>query len=342
MIDNTLYEIRRLKTEDLGLSPPFVQRGNDQWELSRHYVWCIMFPENDDVPHYYMRNMELNRYRNCGIIRLGNTAFSPQSEAHVYDLAKKGDITSPYSQISEEPVIFEQGTVKPFSEIRFMDGYATWKETDVLDLKAEYWPLATFIHHETGYGLEYIHQNVTLTGTYEGRKIETLGCFDRTFTPVSENPNTIIDRACDMYMISVCSGIRDDGRKEFFYGIIGGKDLKNRFGVYWLEGNEPVVSDHLFLETEWQRLSYLSDNDATMGYKDCVWHLDDIEIHINGKWGTRGFAAKPRMDRVGSTQTFGPWYAGTVPYKHRLWHNYNENMGCTSDALSRYGLNVIE
>lgn len=340
MIDNSLYEVRKLTVDDLGLSPEFVHRNEGDWSLSRHYVWCIMFPENDTVPHYYMRNMELDRYRNCGIIRLGETPFSPQSEAHVYDIAKLGDVTSRYQQISKDPVIFEQGTKDPFSQIRFMDGCARWKETDVLDLKVDYWPYATFIHHETGYGLEYIHQNVTVTGTYEGKKVESLGCFDRTFTPVDLDANSIINKACDIYLISVCSGIREDGRKEYFYSILGGEKLKNRFGVYWLEGQEPIVSDNLRIETNWKHLSYLSEEDPTCGYENCTWYLNDLEIHINGKWGTRGFAAEPRTDRVGCTQTFGPWYTGKTPYKHKLWHNYNENMGCTIENLDKYGFKV--
>ena len=178
-----------------------------------------------------------------------------------------------------------------------------------------------------------------MTGTYEGKPIQALGCFDRLFAPNGDR-GAIIGTATH-YVWSYYAGIRQDGRKECAYLNI---HSRNGHGVaaYWLEGEEPVLTDEVTLECDWQRLPYAEPGDDTLSYTNAVWRFAGKEIHFTGKWGSKGFTAQPRLSRVGQSQSFGSWYEGKTPYEHKLFHTINENMGANIESIRKMGFEAKE
>lgn len=329
-------EIRKLTADDLGYRPKCFERDGNA-TLYRHLNWCILFPEDDTNPHYYMRNMEPDYYRWGGIVRLGSGPMSTQTSAHHEDIAQESTKTGLYGKTSENPVIYEMRSENPFTEFRYSENGATWKEGDILNLKAEFFPYSIFVHTDSPQEIPYWHTHCLLTGTYEGKPIRTLGCFDRLFAP-NDDRDAIIGPATQ-YLWSYFAGIREDGRRECAYANIRNK---NGHGVaaYWLEGEEPILTDKVTLECDWQQLPYTNPGDTTVGYSNAVWRFAGKEIHFSGKWGTKGFTARPRLSRTGQSQGIGEWYEGKIPYKHELYHAVFENMGADVESVKKMGFNV--
>lgn len=329
-------EIRKLTADDFSYRPKCFERDGNA-ELYRHLNWCILFPKTDTNPHYYMRNMEPDYYRWGGIVRLGSGSMSTQTSVHHLDIAQENTTTSVYKRISENPDIYEMRSDNPFTEFQYSENGAIWKEANVFDLKAEFFPYSIFVHTDSPQEIPYWHTHCLLTGTYEGQPIRTLGCFDRLFAPNGDR-NAIIVPATQ-YVWSYFSGIRKDGRKECAYTNIR---KRNGHGVafYWLEDEEPVLTNEVTLECNWQRLPYTKVDDDTVNYTDAIWRFAGKEIHFTGKWGSKGFTAKPRLSRIGQSQSFGTWYEGNVPYEHELFHVINENMGVTVENIKNMGFRL--
>lgn len=331
-------DLRRLTADDLSYQPKCFERDGHA-ELYRHLSWCILFPQDDTNPHYYMRNMEPDYYRWGGIVRLGDGPLSCQTSRHHSDIAQDDTRTSVYRKISDDPITYEMRSEKPFTEFRYTETGATWKEADVFDLKVEYFPYTIFVHTNSPQQIPYWHTHCLLTGTYEGKPIQALGCFDRLFAPNGDR-GAIIGTATH-YVWSYYAGIRQDGRKECAYLNI---HSRNGHGVaaYWLEGEEPVLTDEVTLECDWQRLPYAEPGDDTLSYTNAVWRFAGKEIHFTGKWGSKGFTAQPRLSRVGQSQSFGSWYEGKTPYEHKLFHTINENMGANIESIRKMGFEAKE
>ncbi len=331
-------ELRRLTADDLSYQPKCFERDGHA-ELYRHLSWCILFPQDDTNPHYYMQNMEPDYYRWGGIVRLGDGPLSCQTSRHHSDIAQDDTRTSVYRKISDDPITYEMRSEKPFTEFRYTETGATWKEADVFDLKVEYFPYTIFVHTNSPQQIPYWHTHCLLTGTYEGKPIQALGCFDRLFAPNGDR-GAIIGTATH-YVWSYYAGIRQDGRKECAYLNI---HSRNGHGVaaYWLEGEEPVLTDEVTLECDWQRLPYAEPGDDTLSYTNAVWRFAGKEIHFTGKWGSKGFTAQPRLSRVGQSQSFGSWYEGKTPYEHKLFHTINENMGANIESIRKMGFEAKE
>ena len=329
------FEVRTLNADDLSVQPACF--ANDKAELYRHLNWCMFFLENDENPYFYMRNMEPDYYRWGGIVRLGSGPFSPHTSVHFADLAQKKDLVKEYSKVSSNPLIYGISSKEPFTDFTYTENQAHWIEGNVFDLTAEYFPYAIFVHRDSPQKIDYWHQYVILTGTYEGKQIKTLGCFDRLFSPKNQRDAVITEAT--QYIWSYFSGIRKDGRKECAYANI---HEQNGLGVgfYWLEGEEPILSTDVFLEADWHRLSYVSDNDPTVHFSRAIWRFGGKEIHCDCKWGSKGFLEKPRLDTIGLSQTYGPWYEGNTPYDHEIWFNINENMGATVDKIKEMGFSI--
>ncbi len=335
---NNKYEIRKLTIDDLSYQPKCFQN-NGEYVLCRHLNWGMFFAD-DGQPYYYMRNMETDKCRWGGIVKLGDGPLSPQTEGHVNDLAQGDTPTNAYKKISDDPITYYIGTNQPFMDMRYMEDHAEWNEANQFVVEAEYWPFALITHKESAMKGEYFHQFVTMNGTYEGKPIKGLGCFDRLFAPVGDFDNAVND-VSDYYASSFCSGICKDGRRECFYAYLnGGRDCG--LGFFWREGEDPVYSEDVSLETEWYKLPYVPEGDTSCSYKNAVWRFAGKEFHIDCKWGSKGFTAQPRLDRVGYTHSFGPWYEGSIPYEHELYHNLNENMSCTVENLKKAGFIVHE
>ena len=103
-------------------------------------AYGLIFPDGQDrAPVLYVRHGNPDSYRFGGFCRLSDDPVGLQTPLHDEDLAQKEE-TGPFRLISEEPFCYGYGTKEPFSEYRYYDGYGTWKETDVLDVKAEPFP----------------------------------------------------------------------------------------------------------------------------------------------------------------------------------------------------------
>lgn len=331
-------ELRPLTADDLSYQPKcFARDGNAS--LYRHLNWCMLFPADDTNPHYYMRNMEPDYYRWAGFIRLGSGPMSVQSSAHHNDIAQKNAETTPYRQISAQPVTYEMASISPFSQFRYTASGAEWKEAGVLDVKAEPFPFAVFVHTDSPQQIPYWHTHCLLTGTYEGKPIRALGCYDRLFAPYGDREKIIA--VATQYVWSYYAGIREDGRRESAYLNIHSSN-GHGVAVYWLEGEEPILSNEVTLECNWQRLPYAAAEDNTVGYTNAIWRFAGKEIHFTGKWGAKGFTAQPRLSRTGQTQCFGTWYEGKTPYSHTLFHTINENMGATVQGIRNMGFRMAD
>lgn len=329
-------DIRKLTIDDFSYQPKCFSRDGNA-TLYRHLNWCIFMPENDTNPHYYMRNMEPDHYRWGGIVRLGDGPLSTQTSAHHTDIAQEDTKTSIYGKISENPDIYEMRSEDPFTEFRYSENFATWKEGDVFDLKAEYFPYSIFIHTDSPQEIPYWHTFCLITGTYEGKTVRTLGSLDRLFAP--NNDRNAIIKPATQYVWSYYAGIRKDGRKECAYLNIR---KQNGCGVaaYWLEGEDPVLTDEVTLECDWQRLPYTNPEDDTLGFTKAVWKFADKEIRFTGKWGSKGFTATPRLSRTGQSQSFGTWYEGKEPYEHEIFHATGENMGANIEQIKKMGFKI--
>ncbi|MCR4855390.1 MAG: hypothetical protein K5908_04400, partial [Erysipelotrichaceae bacterium] len=222
---------------------------------------------------------------------------------------------------------------RPYFEYRYYDDHALIKEADVLDLNARYYPFAIYKHTDRSTFISQITQPCEIEGLYEGKKIRGLGNFELCYFPQNDQRD-LNDYAA--YIYSWCSGIRKDGRREFmmvFFNLNG-----EGTGNYYLEGEEPVYSEHVEMETEWYRLPYMKDGTCT--YKDAVFRFGGKEIHFTGKWGYKGLTAYPRTELGGQSQNMGTFYEGKNLYEHEISITFNENMQVTEENLRKLGFEV--
>ena len=66
------------------------------------------------------------------------------------------------------------------------------------------------------------------------------------------------------------------------------------------------------------------------------------EIHFTGKWGTKGFLAKPRVEKHGQSQVAGTFYEGDTPYEHQLSNCWVECMEAYDYKLREWGFDVVD
>ena len=99
-----------------------------------------------------------------------------------------------------------------------------------------------------------------------------------------------------------------------------------------------MLTDKVSMETEWKRLPYVDD--GTCVYKNAVFRFAGKEFHFEGKWGTKGFTEKPRVEKHGQSQIFGTWYEGDTPYDHELSFGFSENMEAYDYKLEKLGFEV--
>ncbi len=307
-------------------------------KLCLNDMWGSLYFEGreDEKPVMFFRHSNPASYRFGGIVELGDDPFSPQKGGyHHDDLAQKDTKTTAYEKLSDDPLTYGISSKEPFSAYRFYTDHAEFKEGSVLELKATPFPI-TIEDHGTMYPpLVQFAQPCLLEGVYEGKKVHGIGSYDRCYMP-----QTITHAFGENlgYVSSMGSGIREDGRKEL---CIACKDHKGiSVGVYWLEGEEPVISYDVEMEAEWRHLPYCDD--GTCGYESAVYRFADIEFHMEGKWGTKGFTKHPRIERHGQSQVFGTWYVGKTPYKHVLSNSFNENMEAYDYKLKELGYTVKE
>lgn len=303
---------------------------NDMWG-------SLYYPgKEDEKPIMFFRHSNPDSYRFGGIVELGDEPLDPQKGGfHHDDIAQKDTKTSAYEKISDDPLTYRIGSKEPFSEFLFYTDHATFKETDVLDVVAIPFPITLEDHGRLYPPIVQFSQPCQLKGTYEGNEVYGLGSYDRCYMP------STIGYAFGKnlgYVSSMGSGIREDGRKELCIACIDQSGIA--VGLYWIEGEDPLISYEVTMDAEWVHLPYVDD--GTCIYKNAVYRFANIEFHVEGKWGTKGFTKYPRIERHGQSQIFGTWYVGKIPYKHKLSNSFNENMNAYDNTLKAHGYKVID
>jgi len=333
---NMGFEVRKLTADDLGIAPKvFAEDGNQR--LVRHYNWGMLFKPDSEKPDYYLRSMTRTGYRSGTICKISDSPLEPHEPSPYFDkMAQKMETEEPYHKISDDPVTYMQSSRAPFTEFIYTEKGASWKEADILDLKIEYFPYAFFSHLNSPMQMCYMQQHLLYTGTFDGQPIRSLGCIDRVFADADSLETMQVDVGDRLYVYSFMSGFRKDGRRECAWvGVMGHNG--HGMGMYWLEGNEPVLSDEVIVEADWQPYPFAKD-DPTLTYTKAVWKFAGVELHTNCRWGSKGHTQHPRMEMVGFSQSYGTWYEGSEPYQHEIYHLLCENHSATVENAEKGGL----
>lgn len=309
----------------------------EQTTLFRHDNCGMILMENDR-PNYYFHNLNWDSSRWSGIIRLGSSPLSLQ-EGVSLATTSQNDPLNPYHLILDSPVAYEVST-KSGIDMSFLysEKGCIWKEGKdgaILNVNGEWFPYGLICHIGSEYNIPFMHLPVYVKGTYLGKPVEFLACIDRIFAPKGSEKKIMFNATS--YISSYCSGIREDGRREWFIGLICHNN-GHGLGVYWLEGEPPVIDDAVVNRGVWERLPYVDD--GTVVCVNNLWEFGGREFHVIGKWGAKGFTKEPRFDRHGQSQMFGIWYEGKVPYRHKIWNTFNENMEAYADSMKQRGFTV--
>lgn len=302
----------------------------------------MIFPGGDVTkkPMLYIRHTDMikNEFRFGNLVELGDDYLSPQKGVyHEAEFPQGGAKISPYHKVCDDNKMFGFETEVPSSKFRFTKDYFMAEEGDFFRIKGEHWPHTIYEHQSMYNHVSTFIQAASLIGTYEGKPVMGLGEHDRLFIPREVNGFDGIT-ANFGYVYMNMMGIREDGRKE--HALISLENSGKIFAYYSIDGETPVFSEHVSMETKWIRLPYVDD--GTCVYKDAIFRFCGKEFHFEGKWGSKGFGAKPRLEKHGQSQVFGTWYEGDIPYKHRLYMTFGENMEAYDYKLKELGFDVIE
>ncbi|MDQ0361061.1 hypothetical protein [Breznakia pachnodae] len=334
-------EFRKYETNFLVAGTPdiFSNEEDDNAVITVISTYGEMFPNGntDEKPYYFFRHTNGLTWdtRFVGFIELGDTPLEYQKGGHIDNLSVDNAKNPYYKKISDYPnEYYSLGTEEPYFEYQFTDTYAILKEGDFFDVKAEYFPFAVVDHSSIWNNVCPIYQTALLTGTYEGKPVLGLAHIDRSFKQHGNDKYELLG-----YIDNEFDGIREDGRRETAIIHID-TTTEKVFAYYWLEGEEPIVSDTVIMEAEWVRLPYC--NDGTCIYKEAVYRFAGKEIHFTAKWGTKGFTAHPRLDKYGQSQVMGTWYEGKTPYKHKLYMTFNENQEAFDNHIEQLGFDVVD
>lgn len=302
----------------------------------------MVFPNGDVTkkPLFYVRHMDMvkQEFRFGNLVELGDDYLSPQKGVyHQAEFAQGGVPLSPYQQLEDDPEKYGFGSEHPASAFKFGKDYYTAKEGDFFSVKGEHWPNAIYEHQSMYNNVSTFIQAATHSGVLDGKPFLGLGEHDRLFIPKEVNGfDGITDNFGYFYMNMM--GIREDGRRE--QALISIDNSGKNLAYYYIDGETPIITDHVFMEADWVRLPYV--NDGTCVYKDAVFKFCGKEFHFQGKWGSKGFTPEPRVEKHGQSQIFGTWYEGTTPYRHKLFMTLGENMEAYDYKLKEMGFDVID
>ena len=332
---NSNIEFKKYTLEDIGRKPKCFDNDRDgHGKLALVDMYGFLFPDGlDEKPIWFIRHCNPDSVRFGGFHRPGDGYLSVQTPLHLNDIAQKDTPVTGYNRINEK--CYGISAKEPFFEYKFYEDHLTYKETDILDLKAKLFPYAIFKHADDTIITSQITQSCIYDGYYEGKKVKGIGNFELIYVPENEN-RKLNDFFSYIYAYDV--GIREDGRKEIsmIHLSLSGKSC----GFYWLEGEEPIISNDVEMEANWVRLPYVDD--GTCIYKDATWRFGGKEIHFTGKWGAKGLTSYPRIELHGQSQVLGAWYEGSKPYKHKISMTFHENMDVYFDKLKDAGFTVLD
>ena len=308
--------------------------------LLDHY--CSLFPQADTAnkPYIYFRHTDVarNKYRFGNIVDLGDEPFVVQKGVlHPEESAtSETPIDQPYGWIENGVLGFES---KDKVSARYYRSHATIKEGDYLDLTAYPWEGFTLYDHQSTYeNCSCVFQPSTYVGCLDGQPVIGLGSFDRLC--MKQHTEGGFGTVPLAYIAISLMGIRKDGRREFCNASLGLSEGARSIVAYKIDGDEMIITDEVSLEADWMHLPYVDD--GTCVFQNAILRFNGKEIHFEGKWGTKGFLKKPRIERHGQSQIFGTWYEGSEPYEHRLYYTFVENMEAYDKNLKRFGFDVID
>lgn len=329
----TKIEIKKFTVEDICIeSKCFDNNSDGHGVLTLIDMYGQLYPNGfDEKPIWFIRHNNVNGTRFGAIHCPGDGYNSVQTPLHLNDIAQKGSKVNGYRKLNDN--CYGMDCENPFFEYRYSDTSLTYKEGNIIDLKAELFPIAIIKHADDAAITSQITQSCLYSGFYEGKPIQGIGNFELVYFPKNANRN-LNDYAAYVYANDV--GVRADGRKEISMVYFSLAGRSNAF--YWLEGEEPVVSSHVRMEAEWEKLPYV--NDGTCIYQRATFFFGGKEIHFEGKWGAKGLTAYPRIELAGQSQVFGSWYEGKIPYKHEVSMTFHENMRVFPNELKAGGFKV--
>ena len=309
-------------------------------ELGLLDTYGMVFPEGDvsKKPIIYFRHADAKKgqFRFANFVELGDNWLDVQKGVyHESEVAQKDTPFVNYHKISENPLVYGYGSEEKKVDIQYHKDYININEGDFFKVKAIPWPVAFYDHQSVYQNSSTVFQPVTFAGTYDGKPALGLGSCDRMFF----KQNISFDKVPMAYIALSAMGIRDDGRKESAFISISLTEVGKTLAIYYLEGEQPVITDTVYMEADWVHLPYVDD--GTCIFKNATFHICDKEIHFEGKWGTKGFTAQPNLDKHGQSQIFGTWYEGKKQYKHRLFHTFVENMEAYDTKLENLGFKVL-
>lgn len=333
------YEEMEITEEVFKKEPKFFQNEQDGFaELALVDPLGMLYVDGDfsSKPYYYFRHALIDQYRFGGIVELGDDYLSHQIVGDTEGLMQLGSVSDPYGKkedVEGWDFNYGFGTTDPFSEFRFNGDFQTWKEADVLDIKATHAGNVIVDHQASFDNLPQVLFPVLLEGTYRDKIVKGLGYFATNYKPKVQKVG-ILDSLG--YITMMFSGVREDGRLEHAFVSI---DQSGIAGAYYkLEGEELVTAKEVSMETTWERLPYV--NDGTCVYKDAIFRFAGKELHFEGKWGTKGAKEKPYLEKHGQSQVLGTWYEGSEPYKHKVSFTFGENMEAFDSRLEKLGFEV--
>lgn len=339
----TLFaRLKNLETEDLIVPTPklFNTAYDGKAILSLSDYIAMVFPNGDvnNKPMLYIRHTDIlkKQFRFGNLVELGDNWLDVQKGVyHIDEVGQGGSPITDYHEVSEG--VFGYEAVNPPAEFRFSKDGFTCKEGSFLELSFDKWPNAIVEHGSMYNNVSTIIQAGSCMGLFEGKPCLGVGEHDRLFIPSEVHGfDGITDNFGYFYMNMI--GIREkDGRREQALISIDPFHDKN-FCYYFIDGETPILTDRVSMETQWKKLPYVDD--GTCVYKDAIFRFGGKELHFEGKWGTKGFTVKPRLEKHGQSQIFGTFYEGKVPYNHRLYMTFGENMEAYDYRLRELGFDV--
>jgi hypothetical protein len=304
-------EVIIVVSKDLSLMPPRFCGSDRAWPFAVGWVWGNLFDNQHPElpPYFYLREYSDSMTTTNGIIRYSDSPLKFHTALdHCRKMLPYGS-TLKYQKIENCPdrcesdsVIYELHSDIPGILYQFSSRKLQIVESDFLELSCEYLPYAVVSNSNGGFGVPYLHQQMIMTGTFEGKPISGIGGWDRMY-----GASLVDTLAGEIFCGMSFVGIHKDGTREWgFVSTIG-----SGIGFYCKDGDEPVVASEVISDMEWERVPFLTD--GTLTYTKAVFRFANKVIHYIAKYGRRGETFEP-TGNPGMGQSSGDWYEGDIPY----------------------------
>jgi hypothetical protein len=169
----------------------------------------------------------------------------------------------------------------------------------ILNVRGDHMPRVVVTNPPGMWGPYFSAPGAIRQGTYLGQPVWYLGGWDRAFN-IALLGATL---AFPFYQACVGAGIHPNGQREMFAVYQQGNTSASStgFGVYFKEGEEPIISENVEQEGVWVQLA--SDH-SKIAAKEMTWRLDQdgrrAEIHMESQYTTSNGA--------GNGEIFGTWH----------------------------------